>query len=195
MADILYQDKCEIPVGTDIMCVVDSQESYIVHIQKKAKAAAASAVAHADTETSATTEEGDPQEDKKEHQESTDIIDCLRAIKHLVKSEKLKLDHGMYTIGSCCCTCFSNLSSHVVCVCVGITYIDGLQVLLGMARHGDPALMQIFQVSCEAAGYHPDTFDADFFIMNMESIIRDRVAESEVESVTTTPAVPSDTKP
>lgn len=57
---------------------------------------------------------------------------------------------------------------------------EQMQVLLGLARKGDPELMQAFGVSLDdGENYNEDTFDNDFFVANVQSIVIDRIAASD----------------
>ena len=54
-------------------------------------------------------------------------------------------------------------------------------MLFSLARKGDEELMQIFTASWEGEEYSIDSFDSEFFIMNIQDIVRDRLAAEKEE--------------
>jgi pyruvate/2-oxoglutarate dehydrogenase complex dihydrolipoamide acyltransferase (E2) component len=83
IADILVHDDKTVPVGTEIVVVADGQENYMEYLEKKR-------IDFADKQKAAAFE-ADFQE---KHQPSTPLT-CLKAIKHLSKTDKLHMDPGI----------------------------------------------------------------------------------------------------
>lgn len=51
-------------------------------------------------------------------------------------------------------------------------YLELVSGLLALARKGDKQLMDIFKASCDDNNYNEDTFDNDFFIENIENMLK-----------------------
>lgn len=86
VADILVHADKVVPVGTEIVVVTDGQDNYMSYLDKKR-------VEFADKQRAADFEA----DFNEKHQPSTPMT-CLKAIKHLSKTGKLKLDSGMYIL-------------------------------------------------------------------------------------------------
>lgn len=84
IADILVEDEAVVPVGTDIVVITSGHENYMAYIEKRR------------LETQDVEKAVDTDADLQEKH-----LSCLKAIRHLVKSEKLVMEKGIINIYIC----------------------------------------------------------------------------------------------
>jgi hypothetical protein len=63
-----------------------------------------------------------------------------------------------------------------MCCCCGVDFAKELQ---NLARHGDVALMEIFEASFDGLVFNQETFDTKFFLENATSVVMEKKQKSE----------------